>query len=64
MQMVLEDKILWNIVTGQELEPSGQEATVADKEKFRKRARKAVATVYLSLGDSQILLVRSAGTAK
>ena len=64
MQMVLEDKDLWSIVSGEEVEPSGQGATDAAREKFRKRTRKAMATICLSLSDSQLLLVRSAKSAR
>eukprot|EP00794_Sanderia_malayensis_P011646 gene11646-12844_t len=64
IQMILEDKDLWNIVTGDEVEPSGQGVTADAREKFRKRARKAMATICLSLSDSQLLLVRSATTAR
>ena len=58
MQMVLEDKDLWNIVSGIEVEPAGQGVTVAEQDRFRKRARKALANICLSLSDSQLLLVR------
>ena len=64
MQVVLEDKDLWNIVNGTEVEPAGQGVTVAEQDRFRKRARKALATIYLSLVDSQLLMVRSAAMAK
>ena len=46
MQMVLEEKDLWKIVTGKKVEPSGEEVTVVDKEKFQKRTRKALAIAY------------------
>ena len=63
MQMVLEDKDLWGIVSGEEVEPTGEGATEASAQKFRKRARKALATICLSISDSQLSLVRSANTA-
>ena len=64
MQMVLEDRDLWTIVSGEEEEPSGQGVTQAAQEKFRKRSRKALAAICLSLCDSQLLLVRSSTTAR
>eukprot|EP00794_Sanderia_malayensis_P015603 gene15603-17175_t len=64
MQMVLEDKDLWTIVSGEEIGPSGQGTTEAVQERFRKRARKSMATICLSLSDSELLLVRSATTAR
>ena len=64
MQMALEDKDLWDIVSGGEVEPTGEGTTEASVQKFRKRARKALATICLSLSDSQLSLVRSANTAK
>ena len=63
MQMVLEDKDLWGIVSGEEVEPAGEGTTEASVQKFRKRARKALATICLSISDSQLSLVRSANTA-
>ena len=63
MQMVLEDRDLWTIVSGEEEEPSGQGVTQAAQEKFRKRSRKSLAAICLSLCDSQLLLVRSSTTA-
>eukprot|EP00112_Aurelia_sp_Birch-Aquarium-sp1_P025965 Seg893.2 transcript_id=Seg893.2/GoldUCD/mRNA.D3Y31 product="Retrovirus-related Pol polyprotein from transposon TNT 1-94" pseudo=true protein_id=Seg893.2/GoldUCD/D3Y31 len=64
MQMVLEDKDLWGIVSGEEVEPEGEGATDASVQKFRKRARKAMATICLSLSDNQLSLVRSAETGR
>ena len=64
MQMVLEDKDLWSIVSGEEVEPVGEGATEASLQKFRKRARKAMATICLSLCDNQLSLVRAAETAR
>eukprot|EP00794_Sanderia_malayensis_P011679 gene11679-12889_t len=64
MQMILEDKDLWNIVCGEEEEPVGEGSTEASIQRFRKRARKAFATICLSLGDNQLSLVRSAQTAR
>ena len=65
MQMVLEDKDLWDIVSGEEVEPSGQGSTDdAARGKCHQRSRTAMATICLLLSDSQLLLVRSAKTAK
>ena len=64
MQMVLEERDLWGIVSGEEVEPTGDGTTQATVQKFRKRARKAFATICLSLGDEQLSLVRSSKTAK
>ena len=57
MQMVLEDKDLWSIVSGEEVEPVGEGTTEASLQKFRKRARKAMATICLSLCNNQLSLV-------
>jgi len=64
MQMVLEERELWGIVSGGEVEPTGDGIVQATIQKFRKRARKAFATICFSLGDEQLSLVRSAKTAK
>eukprot|EP00794_Sanderia_malayensis_P009441 gene9441-10427_t len=64
MQMVLEDKDLWGIVSGEELEPDNQGVTETQLQRFRKRGRKALATICLSLGDEQLSLVRTAQSAK
>ena len=64
MQMVLEDKDLWSIVSGEVVEPVGEGSTEASLQKFRKRARKAMATICLSLCDNQLSLVRTAETAR
>ncbi len=41
MQMILEDKDLWDIVCGEEVEPGGEGSSEAAILKYRKRARKA-----------------------
>jgi len=64
MQMVLEERELWGIVSGGEVEPTGEGIVQATIQKFLKRARKAFATICFSLGDEQLSLVRSAKTAK
>eukprot|EP00795_Rhopilema_esculentum_P008820 gene8820-biopygen1729 len=60
---LVKDKDLWGIVSGEEVEPAGEGTTEASVQKFRKRARKALATICLSISDSQLSLVRSANTA-
>ena len=64
MQMVLEEKDLWNIVKGDEVEPAEEGTTETQRRQFQKRERKALATICLSLGDEQLSLVRTATTAK
>ena len=64
MQMVLEEKDLWNIVKGDEVEPTDEGTTETQRRQFQKRERKALATICLSLGDEQLSLVRTATTAK
>ena len=64
MQMVLEEKDLWNICTGDEVEPTAEGTTETQRRQFQRRERKALATICLSLGDEQLSLVRAAKTAK
>ena len=64
MQMVLEEKDLWNIVKGDEVEPAKEGTTKTQRRQFQKRERKALTTICLSLGDEQLSLVRTATTAK
>ena len=64
MQMILEDKYLWSIVCSEKVEPDGEGSTKASIQKFRKRARKAFATICLSLGDNQLSLVLKATLKK
>ena len=65
MQMVLEEKDLWDIVSGSEVERENEdEQNEAQVQRFKKRERKAFATICLSLDDEQLSLVRSAKTAK
>ena len=56
--MVLEEKDLWNIVKGDEVEPTDEGTKETQRRQFQKRARKALATICLSLGDEQLSLVR------
>ena len=62
--MVSEEKDLWGIVSRDEREPVGTSSTEAQKERYTKRARKALATICLSLGDNQLSLVRSSQNAQ
>ena len=65
IQMVLGEKNLWDIVSGEEVEPEEEgNSNEMQIQRFRKRERKAFATICLSLGDEQLSLVRSAKTAK
>ena len=57
-------KDLWNIVKGDEVEPTDEGTTETQRQQFQKRERKALATICLSLGDEQLSLVRTATTAK
>ena len=61
---VLEEKDLWNVVKGDEVEPTEEGTTETQRRQFQKRERKALATICLSLGDEQLSLVRTATTAK
>ena len=49
MRMVLEEKDLWEIVTGKEERPIGAGEKV---QAYDKRCRKALATICLNLKDS------------
>ena len=61
MQMVLEDRELWEVVCGEiKLEHC---QTEGDQVVFRKKSRKALAIICLALEDSQLPLVRSSSGA-
>jgi hypothetical protein len=61
MQMVLEERDLWDVVSGEvKLE---QCVTEADQVVFKRKSRKAMATICLAMEDSQLPLVRSASGA-
>ena len=62
--MVLEEKDQWGIVKGDEVEPTDEGTTDAQRRQFQRWERKALATICLSLGDEQLPLVRSAATAR
>ena len=63
--MILEEKDLWGIVKGDEVEPDEEGTTEAQRRQFQRRERKAFATICLSLGmNDELSLVRSATTAK
>ena len=61
--MVLEEKDLWGIVSGDEREPVGTSITKPQEEWYKKR-RRALATICLSLVDNQLSLVRSSQNAQ
>ncbi|KAF1318445.1 Integrase catalytic core protein, partial [Globisporangium splendens] len=61
MQMVLEERELWEVVSGEiKLEHC---QTESDQAVYRKKSRKALAIICLALEDSQLPLVRSASGA-
>jgi transposase InsO family protein len=58
MQMVLEDRELWEVVSGEvKLEQCVSES---DQTVYRKKSRKALAIICLAMEDAQLPLVRSA----
>ncbi|KAE9565726.1 hypothetical protein CGMCC3_g18090 [Colletotrichum fructicola] len=61
MQMVLEERELWEVTSGEVKLEHCQ--TAADQALFRKKSRKALAIVCLAMEDSQLPLVRSAKDA-
>ena len=51
MQMVLEEKNLWDIVSGEEVEPEEEgDSNEMRIQRFRKRERKAFATIMFIFG--------------
>jgi hypothetical protein len=60
MQMLLEERDLWDIVTGEESEPESKEGKA--HQAWCKRSRKALATLCLNLADNQLSHIRSAKT--
>ena len=54
MQLVLEDKDIWGIVKGDEVEPTAEGTTETQRRQFQRREKKAFATTCLSLGDEQL----------
>ncbi|GMG39212.1 unnamed protein product [Aspergillus oryzae] len=61
MQMVLEERDLWEVVSGEsKLENC---ATALDQAAFKRKSRKALAIICLALEDSQLPLVRSSSGA-
>ncbi|KAF1332328.1 Integrase catalytic core protein, partial [Globisporangium splendens] len=61
MQMVLEERDLWKVVSG-EVKPEHC-VTELDQATFKRKSRKAMATICLAMEDSQLPLVRSASGA-
>jgi transposase InsO family protein len=62
MQLVLEEKDLWEIVTGSEEHPGNSDEKI--KIAYERKERKALATICLNLKDSQLSHVRAASSAK
>ena len=60
MEMVLQEKDLWDIVTGDEARPKES----AEASAYDKRARRAMATICLSVQDALLGLVRPAKSAQ
>ncbi|KAF1314268.1 Copia proteinlike, partial [Globisporangium splendens] len=61
MQMVLEERDLWEVVSG-EVKPEHC-VTELDQATFKRKSRKAMAIICLAMEDSQLPLVRSASGA-
>jgi gag-polypeptide of LTR copia-type/Domain of unknown function (DUF4219)/Zinc knuckle len=61
MQMVLEERDVWEVVSGEVKLEQCQTAT--DQALFKKKSRKALAMICLAMEDSQLPLVRSASGA-
>ncbi|GMF83080.1 unnamed protein product [Phytophthora fragariaefolia] len=61
MRMVLEERDLWEVTSGEiKLEHC---ATTLDQTTFKRKSRKALAIICLTMEDSQLPLVRSAKDA-
>ena len=61
IQMVLEEQDLWKVVSGK---VKAEHCTTAlDQATFKRKSRKAMAVICLSMEDSQLPLVRSASGA-
>ena len=61
MQMVLEERDLWEVVCGEVKFEDCQSAL--DQSTYKRKSRKAMAAICLSMEDSQLPLVRSASGA-
>ncbi|GMF66050.1 unnamed protein product [Phytophthora lilii] len=61
MQMVLEERDLWEVVRGESKWENC--ATALDQAAFKRKSRKALAIICLALEDTQLPLVRSASGA-
>src|SRR5579862_5076644 len=62
MQMVLVDKELWDIVDGSETAPPENQAD--QLKAWKGKDKKALATICLSIKDSELVHVRSCVTSK
>jgi hypothetical protein len=60
VQMILEEKDLWDVVNGDDERPSTSEM----KKAWDKRSRKALAIICLAISDSQLVHVRHCKTAR
>lgn len=61
MQMVLEERDLWDVVSG-EVKPEHL-TNPLDQSTYKRKSRKAMAIICLAMEDSQLPLVRSANGA-
>ena len=61
MQMVLEERDLWEVVSGEV--KIGDLANSMEQASFKRKSRKAMAAICLAMEDSQLPLVRSASDA-
>uniref|UniRef100_A0AAV1V3Z5 DUF4219 domain-containing protein n=1 Tax=Peronospora matthiolae TaxID=2874970 RepID=A0AAV1V3Z5_9STRA len=61
MQMVLEERDLWEVVSGEI--KAEQCETQLDQATYKRKSRKAMAVICLAMEDSQLPLVRSASGA-
>lgn len=64
MKMVLMSKGLWGIVTGTDIEPTGDGVTNEEKRKWRNRQDIAYATISLAVESKQQTYVRHTDSAK
>lgn len=58
MEMILDEKDLWEIVEGTE-EPPPSDADVKEKKSYERRVKKAFAVIACNLADRQLAHVRT-----
>lgn len=63
MQMVLEERELWEVTSGKIKIKMEHCVTDEDQAVYQRKSRKTFATVWLAMEDSQLPLVRSASGA-